>query len=146
WQVDITAEDPRAAIDDVFLFLRDGMELTLEPLAEQPVEAAPASAKAAEPAPVAAPVVPAKPAKAKAAKAKPAVDIDRDTPAVAAASSSMRVDAERLDELMDRVGELVIAQARLTQIAASSSDGNLKTIAEELERLSSGLRDTTMGI
>jgi two-component system chemotaxis sensor kinase CheA len=58
----------------------------------------------------------------------------------------MRVDAERLDELMDRVGELVIAQARLTQIAASSSDGNLKTIAEELERLSSGLRDTTMGI
>lgn len=61
-------------------------------------------------------------------------------------SSSMRVDAERLDELMDQVGELVIAQARLTQIAAQSSDGNLKTIAEELERLSSGLRDTTMGI
>ena len=58
----------------------------------------------------------------------------------------MRVEAERLDELMDRVGELVIAQARLTQIAASSSDGNLKTIAEEIERLSSGLRDTTMGI
>jgi two-component system, chemotaxis family, sensor kinase CheA len=27
-----------------------------------------------------------------------------------------------------------------------SQDGNLKTIAEELERLSSGLRDTTMGI
>jgi two-component system chemotaxis sensor kinase CheA len=47
---------------------------------------------------------------------------------------------------MDRVGELVIAQARLTQIAAMSSDANLKTIAEELERLSSGLRDTTMGI
>jgi two-component system, chemotaxis family, sensor kinase CheA len=60
--------------------------------------------------------------------------------------SSLRVAAERLDELMDRVGELVIAQARLTQIANTSSDGNLKTIAEELERLSSGLRDTTMGI
>jgi two-component system chemotaxis sensor kinase CheA len=62
------------------------------------------------------------------------------------AGSSLRVAAERLDELMDRVGELVIAQARLTQIAAQSSDSNLKTIAEELERLSSGLRDTTMGI
>src|SRR5690606_25074303 len=62
------------------------------------------------------------------------------------AATSLRVPAERLDELMDRVGELVIAQARLTQIAAQSSDINLKTIAEELERLSSGLRDTTMGI
>src|SRR5690606_8473920 len=32
WQVDLTAADPAAAIDDVFLFLRDNMELTLEPL------------------------------------------------------------------------------------------------------------------
>ncbi|MFN4212165.1 MAG: chemotaxis protein CheA, partial [Devosia sp.] len=86
------------------------------------------------------------PARKSAKAAKAAKETDKDVPAVAAASSSMRVDAERLDELMDRVGELVIAQARLTQIAAMSSDGNLKTIAEELERLSSGLRDTTMGI
>jgi two-component system chemotaxis sensor kinase CheA len=56
------------------------------------------------------------------------------------------VPAERLDALMDRVGELVIAQARLTEIAAASPDAALKTVAEELERLSSGLRDTTMGI
>src|SRR5690606_28372132 len=63
-----------------------------------------------------------------------------------AAATSLRVPAERLDELMDRVGELVIAQARLSQIAALSADTGLKTIAEELERLSSGLRDTTMGI
>jgi two-component system chemotaxis sensor kinase CheA len=139
WQVDITANDPAAAIDDVFLFLRDGMDLTLEPL----VEAAPAAAAAA-PAPAATtpePVATAKPvARAEAAPAQPVAANDK------AAASSLRVSAERLDELMDRVGELVIAQARLTQIAAQSSDGNLKTIAEELERLSSGLRDTTMGI
>ena len=134
WQVDLTADDPRSAIDDVFLFLRDGMELSVEELAE---EIAPI-AEAAE----------VKPAEAEtAAKAAPET---KSTPAAAstekAAGASLRVAAERLDELMDRVGELVIAQARLTQIAASSSDGNLKTIAEELERLSSGLRDTTMGI
>jgi two-component system chemotaxis sensor kinase CheA len=135
WQVDITAQDPRAALDDVFLFLRDSMEFSLEPLTETVAVVAPE--------PVAAPVA-AKPTKApkapKPAKQEAAAAPER------AASSSMRVDAERLDELMDRVGELVIAQARLTQIAAMSSDGNLKTIAEELERLSSGLRDTTMGI
>jgi two-component system chemotaxis sensor kinase CheA len=140
WQVDLTADDPAAAIDDVFLFLRDGMELTLAPLAG-----------AADPAPLPEPVVapaepvpaPAEPVAAKAPAAKTDAKAD---PAGEKASSSLRVPAERLDELMDRVGELVIAQARLTQIAAQSSDGNLKTIAEELERLSSGLRDTTMGI
>jgi two-component system chemotaxis sensor kinase CheA len=144
------AEDPHAAIDDVFMFLRDGMELSIEPLtgAEPVAEPVFASAPVVEaaPAPVAAAPKPkaakAKPAPAPAAEAPSAPPTDAKAPA----ASSMRVDAERLDELMDRVGELVIAQARLTQIAASSSDGNLKTIAEELERLSSGLRDTTMGI
>ena len=146
WQVDLTSADPREAIDDVFLFLRDGMELSIEPLKEAEATApVAAAAPIAEPAPK--PQAEAKPAEAPVAKAA-----DKDAKAQTAnaerapASSSMRVDAERLDELMDRVGELVIAQARLTQIAAMSSDGNLKTIAEELERLSSGLRDTTMGI
>ena len=132
WQVDIVAEDPAGAIDDVFLFLRDNMELTLTELAEPE----PATEPAAE---VEAPLV-------------PVLEVPRTRPtektetAERPAATSLRVPAERLDELMDRVGELVIAQARLSQIAALSSDTALKTIAEELERLSSGLRDTTMGI
>lgn len=142
WQVDITAEDPRAAIEDVFLFLRDSMELSLEPLAgTEPDEVSTASAHAEVPvaAPLAVEGVAAPVGRSEApAGTPPATD--------RTAGSSMRVAAERLDELMDRVGELVIAQARLSQIAALGSDGNLKTIAEELERLSSGLRDTTMGI
>ncbi|MFT4277979.1 MAG: chemotaxis protein CheA, partial [Rhodopseudomonas sp.] len=59
--------------------------------------------------------------------------------------ATVRVQAERLDELMDRVGELVIAQARLSQLAASGNDISIKLIAEEIERLASSLRDTTMG-
>src|SRR5690606_28994142 len=47
WQVDIEAEDPTAAIDDVFLFLRDNMELSLERLAA----AAGATAEPSLPAP-----------------------------------------------------------------------------------------------
>ena len=152
WQVDLTTtDDPTAAIDDVFMFLRDGMELSLVKLdgATTAASELAASSVAVEPAPRAAPP-------AAAPKPTKATDIPAPEPETAAlppaekdkapVASSMRVDAERLDELMDRVGELVIAQARLTQIAAMSSDGSLKTIAEELERLSSGLRDTTMGI
>ena len=57
------------------------------------------------------------------------------------------VQAERLDELMDRVGELVIAQARLTQIAAASTDGNRQDRSPRRSSASpSGLRDTTMGV
>jgi two-component system chemotaxis sensor kinase CheA len=59
--------------------------------------------------------------------------------------ATVRVQAERLDELMDRVGELVIAQARLSQLAAAGDDLSIKMIAEEIERLAASLRDTTMG-
>lgn len=146
WQVDLTHPDPTAALDDVFLFLKDGMELSIEPLAPTAaVEPAlsPVLDLLAEdepPAEADEPVAEATPVRAqREAKEPKAETAER-------ASTSLRVPAERLDELMDRVGELVIAQARLSQMAAQSSDGNLKTIAEELERLSSGLRDTTMGI
>ncbi len=47
---------------------------------------------------------------------------------------------------MDRVGELVITQSRLRQIAASSMDQQVRAVAEEIERLALELRDTTMGI
>jgi two-component system chemotaxis sensor kinase CheA len=60
-------------------------------------------------------------------------------------ASTVRVSAERLDQLMDRVGELVIAQARLSQIATAGSDLALKAVSEEIERLAAALRDTTMG-
>jgi two-component system chemotaxis sensor kinase CheA len=61
-------------------------------------------------------------------------------------NDTVRVPAERLDELMDRVGELVIAQSRLKQVAAASNDAAVKSVAEEIERLSLELRDTTMGV
>jgi two-component system chemotaxis sensor kinase CheA len=145
WRVDIEAEDPTAAIDDVFLFLRDNMELSLTRLEAGPAApAAPvAQVEQAQPTPEPVPTAAILAAQSPTPKARPAAGGDT---ADRAAASSLRVPAERLDELMDRVGELVIAQARLSQIAGLSSDTALKTIAEELERLSSGLRDTTMGI
>ena len=143
WQVDLTAPDPRSAIDDVFMFLRDGMELSVTPLLAAPGEPA-APAPTAKP--VAAPVAAAAPAPQPASPAEQPTQRAASKPAADTAGASLRVDAERLDQLMDRVGELVIAQSRLNQIATGSTDPNLKSIAEELGRLSAGLRDTTMGI
>jgi two-component system chemotaxis sensor kinase CheA len=62
------------------------------------------------------------------------------------AVASIRVPADRLDHLVNLVGELVTIQSRLSQTALTLRDGALVQIAEEVERLISELRDKTMSI
>jgi two-component system chemotaxis sensor kinase CheA len=58
--------------------------------------------------------------------------------------SNLRVASEKLDKLVNLVGELVTVQARLTQTAMEKNDPELVLIAEEVERLTADLRDNTM--
>jgi two-component system, chemotaxis family, sensor kinase CheA len=141
WDVLLETDSGREAIEDVFIFLKDGMDLLIEPVlaAETPAPAAFADTSADHGGQ-------AQGAPANGQHIRPSKGQQGGAVSGEKAASSLRVPAERLDELMDRVGELVIAQARLFQIAAASEDLNLKAVAEEIERLSSGLRDTTMGI
>jgi two-component system chemotaxis sensor kinase CheA len=146
WDVTLRGDCTLAEIEDVFLFVRDEMKLDITPLASEQVEAA---APVAEPqaAPVPAKVSP--PAEAPVVAPAAEVAVVEKTEFNRRADdkgTSVRVQAERLDELMDRVGELVIAQARLSQLAHSGTDLAIKSIAEEIERLASGLRDSTMGV
>ncbi len=60
--------------------------------------------------------------------------------------SSLRVAADKLDYLVDLVGELVIVQAQISQMCSERKDSQLTTLAEELERLSDELRDSTLNI
>jgi two-component system chemotaxis sensor kinase CheA len=150
WDVTLHSDCDKAAIDDVFMFVQDEMKLTLAPLA--PLAQVERAAPPPPPAPVKevippAPMIPAETAKAPAPKPEPQPERRREEPRRSddRAIATVRVQAERLDELMDRVGELVIAQARLTQLAATGSDPSIKMIAEEIERLAASLRDTTMG-
>jgi two-component system, chemotaxis family, sensor kinase CheA len=62
------------------------------------------------------------------------------------AASSIRVSTDKLDGLVDLVGELVTVQARLSQTAATRNDPALLSIAEEVERLTADMRDRTMSI
>ena len=59
---------------------------------------------------------------------------------------NVKAPASRLDILMDLVGELVIAQARLNRSASTLADADLTNVAEEIERLTAELRDNTLGI
>ncbi len=60
--------------------------------------------------------------------------------------SSIRVPAEKLDILVNLVGELVTVQARLSQTAALRDESILTSIAEEVERLTAELRDNALNI
>ncbi|MCS3765023.1 chemotaxis protein CheA [Bradyrhizobium centrosematis] len=163
WDVKLHAACDKDAIDDVFMFVQDEMKLTLSPLAQaeapapaplfQLLDEEPLVAEMAAPVVEPALVVEQPVAKAEAEvapEAKPEVKREaaparREEAKQDRGIATVRVQAERLDELMDRVGELVIAQARLSQLASSGSDLSIKMIAEEIERLASSLRDTTMG-
>lgn len=129
WDVELLGDVSRDDIDDVFLFVMDDMELTVEEIG---------GAAEATPEITDAPAIVATTATPEAAAATPGK-------AVAKTGESVRVPAERLDELMDRVGELVIVHSRLSQLAnGSGADLVLRSISEEIERLVSELRDTMM--
>jgi len=61
-------------------------------------------------------------------------------------TSSVKVPAERLDALVNLVGEMVTVQARLSQTVSSMDHSELLSISEEVERLTAELRDNTMSI
>jgi len=165
WDVVLTTSAPRSEIEGVFLFVADDAQLSIEPIAlaedvrlgeilaargevsQQVVEEVishrpPIGEMLVE----AGKVTPEAVKSALAEQTHIAQDNLQAAKQAKAADSSIRVPAERLDELMDRVGELVIAQARFKQLAAAGGDPQMRAMAEEMERLSSELRDTTMGI
>jgi two-component system chemotaxis sensor kinase CheA len=61
-------------------------------------------------------------------------------------AASIRVPADKLDQLVNLVGEMVTVQARLTQVSNTLGDANFISIAEEVERLTNELRDTALNI
>jgi len=64
----------------------------------------------------------------------------------AKAADSIRVGADKLDRLINLVGELVVTQARLTQVSAQLGAAELVEPAEQIERLTAEMRDCVLGI
>jgi two-component system chemotaxis sensor kinase CheA len=62
------------------------------------------------------------------------------------AAASIRVPAERLDQLINLVGEMVTVQAHLSQVSMAGGDPTFIAISEEVERLTNELRDTALNI
>jgi two-component system, chemotaxis family, sensor kinase CheA len=161
WDVVLTTEQPRAAIEQVFMFVIDDMELSIERLEpekapnrlgeilldRQDIAPEAIDSALAQQEPLGKLLVKAgNLSEDKLASALAEQKHLRGEARAAKTADSIRVPAERLDDLMDRIGELVIAQSRLTQVASASADTAVKSVAEEIERLTFELRETTMSV
>lgn len=76
----------------------------------------------------------------------PAREFRSSTDRAPAERATVRVPAERLDALVDLVGEMVTVQAGLSRHARESGEAELMRLAEAMERLTADLRDTTIRV
>ena len=130
WSFVVETDVGRDMIDQIFLFFDDG---DIEIVEEHP-EVPEAEATDSHPPDASAQANP---------QDKQVAKISRQAQAKV---ESVRVQAHRLDDLMDQLGELVIAQAKLNRISEGIGDSALAGAAEEIERLVTGMRDATLSI
>jgi two-component system chemotaxis sensor kinase CheA len=143
WEMVLATTAGREAIRDVFIFVEDSCELVIEPIEELlPVSVPTAAAAIRETTetPSAAEIT------ARALEEKREKSVGRRSYDAPDNASSLRVPAAKLDQFVDLVGELVTVQARLSEIAAKHDDIEISSVSEEIERLTSSLRENSMNI
>ncbi|MBV9511950.1 MAG: Hpt domain-containing protein, partial [Caulobacteraceae bacterium] len=155
-ELQVAREDGEADAGPDLAALIASAQASLEPAPEGAPPAAPPisapSRAASAPAPEPSPAPVAEAAKAAAAPAAPAAAAPAARQGAgepSAAQSTIRVDPERIDRLIDLVGELVINQAMLAQRVAEHGFAPSSTIAmglDELEQLTRGIQDSVMAI
>jgi two-component system chemotaxis sensor kinase CheA len=130
WEMVLATGAGRDAMRDVFIFVENSCELAIEPMADAGDAAMAAAADAS----------------ALALKDPRAAAGGRRTYDKPDSASSLRVPAAKLDQFVDLVGELVTVQARLAELAARRDDPEVAQVSEEIERLTSSLRENSMNI
>lgn len=152
WELKLVSDVSEAAIKEIFSWVEDDCALEFAPLAKPKK---PKKPKAAAVAPVAqeAPKVEAESAVAAVAPAaakKPAAAAEGEGKAAAPkASSSIRVDTDKIDTLINMVGEVVITQSMLGLVGENftmDKVGLLKRGLAQLERHTRDLQQSVMNI
>ncbi|MCA3555384.1 chemotaxis protein CheA [Aestuariivirga sp.] len=150
WELRLETESPQSAVKEVFDFVEGDCDLAIEsgqpaaaaapPPSPQEMDITAILRKVREEAPAIA---------AAAAAAAPAAESEAAPKAKAVVQPTIRVDLDRVDRLINLVGELVINQAMLTQRVLHSShvrDREVTSSLEELERLTREIQESVMAI
>jgi len=141
WQLELLGEASLEQINEIFEWVEGDCDLTITPLAsEDPVIEEPVQPEQTPDAPVetmtdaAITASPAKPV-----EPKKAVKND-------AAMASIRVSTDKVDSLINLVGELVITQSMLSQLGENFEPGRLAQLIDGLEQLERNTRELQEGI
>jgi two-component system chemotaxis sensor kinase CheA len=127
WDLVLKTIATQEAIRDIFIFVEDCCELSIELISHQSEVA------------TGTPAAPNETAKKFPSYGRRVYD-SPDT------ASSIRVPAAKLDQFVDLIGELVTVQARLGEIAARNENPEVVLVSEDLERLTTALRESSMSV
>jgi two-component system chemotaxis sensor kinase CheA len=147
WTIELATTAALARVEEIFEFINDQCDLTIEPVTAQ---SAPfpttfsLDAAAMEHFPPAA-EAPLKFAAAAVPDAKPE-PVDHRRSELPASAQSVRVDVEKVDRLVNLVGELVINQAMLIQLGGLLPPELCPGLITGLETLSQHLRELQEGV
>jgi two-component system chemotaxis sensor kinase CheA len=156
WTMELASSSPEAEVREVFEFVEDQAEIHIErveavaaapPLPSVAAEsappmavAAPAQRRAAEKAPAPVQAAPARKQSAKQAAKKPAASGE---------AGSIRVPIDKVDKLIDLVGELVIAHVMTAQMVMDFDPSclpRLRDAVAAMERSTRELHERVMGV
>ncbi len=138
WDLGLVGKVPRSKIEDTFAWVLDDCELDIRPAAP------PSLATHAPAAPVVAPSTSAAPVAA-AAPAAPAASGS----GAQEAETSIRVSVDKVDALINLVGELVITQAMLKQVSHALDPVHAESLfagLDQLERNTRDLQEAVIGV
>ncbi|OOE70660.1 chemotaxis protein CheA [Salinivibrio kushneri] len=132
WDIQVDGHVPRDEIEAIFEWVEDECDLTITPIHRSVPSDMDAASTAAE-APVTEPQTSenassSEPTRAVKKANKPAVKSD-------ASVSSIRVDIDKVDNLINLVGELVITQSMLAELSSDFSPERLEQLQSGLEQL-----------
>ena len=139
WQVRLFSDCPAADIEEIFEWVADECELVITPLIPTTVPADTGTCDTTETTEeaAAAPIITP-------AEAPPVSPQSTTASQITVESTTVRVDLEKIDLLVNRVGELVITQAMLSQVGTELMelpDIDTSRLAAGLEQLERNTRD-----
>ncbi|WP_240125319.1 chemotaxis protein CheA [Thermomonas alba] len=150
WDLQLFGDVKRSAIEDTFAWVEDQCKLSIEPLLASTASAAvapaassapSAPAAAATPPPAAASSTAPSAAPSPTGAAAPAPAAGAGKPTAEPADTTIRVAVDKVDALINLVGELVITQAMLAQRSADLDPALHEQLLAGLEQLDRNTRD-----
>ncbi|TVU88120.1 chemotaxis protein CheA [Vreelandella titanicae] len=147
YEVILKSSDSADDIEAVMCFIIEPDQIEISVV--EGVAAEPAAPEAEAPAPAS--PVPQAPAQSTASKASPEKEVAKEKPKKAAESSSIRVSVDKVDQIINLVGELIITQSMLDQTVSDLEDqsvGNasLQNGMSLLQRNARDLQEAVMSI